>query len=114
MIEVLTEDIRDGLAQAQLRRARRKSRLRLVAGGVTVPILRLWDGGLAVEADGAPQVRGLVDVYDGGRHLCQCLIVAASEEAGEMRYEFKRATPAADAAPLDFERDPNAPRGLLT
>ena len=114
MIEVFSREVREGLALAQIRAARRKSRLRLVAGNVTVPILRLWDGGLAVEADGAPQVRGLVDIYDGARHLCQCLIVAASEDAGEMRYEFKRATPVADAAPLDFERDPDAPRALLT
>lgn len=114
MIEVFSRELRDGLMQAHLRTARRKSRLRLVAGGVTVPILRMWDGGLAVAADGAPPVRGLVDVYDGARHLCQCLIVAASEDRGEMRYDFKRATPAADAAALDFERDPLAPRGLLT
>lgn len=114
MIEMFSREVSEGMAQARLRNARRKSRLRLVAGAVTVPILRLWDGGLAVEGDGTPQVRGLVDVYDGARHLCQCLIVAASEEGGEMRYEFKRATPAADTAPLDFERDPDAPRGLLT
>jgi hypothetical protein len=114
MIEGFSRELSEGIALAQRGAARRRSRLRLVAGGLTVPILRMWDGGLAVEAEGAPQVRGLVDVYDGARHLCQCLIVAASEEAGEMHYDFKRATLAADAAPLDFERDPNAPRGLLT
>ncbi len=114
MIEMFSSEVREGMALARIRAARRKSRLRLVAGGVTVPVLRMWDGGLAVEAEGAPQVRGLVDVYDGARHLCQCLIVAASEDAGEMRYDFKRATPASDTAPLDFERDPNAPRALLT
>lgn len=114
MIEVFSRELSEGLALAQIGAARRKSRLRMIAGGVTVPILRMWNGGLAVDAKGAPQVRGLVDIHDGARHLCQCLIIAASEEGGEMRYEFKRATPASDTAPLDFERDPNAPRGLLT
>jgi hypothetical protein len=114
MIEGFSRELSEGLAQAHVGAARRKSRLRLIAGGVTLPILRMWDGGLAVEATGAPPVRGLVDIHDGARHVCQCLIVAASEEGGEMRYEFKRATPAADTAPLDFERDADAPRGLLT
>ena len=87
---------------------------------------RLWDvrvpleaqfslarpGGFALDADDAPHLRGLVDLYDGARHMSQCLIVASAEEAGEMVYEFKRETPALDAAPLDYQRDPDAPVAL--
>jgi len=54
-----------------------------------------------------------VDLYDGSRHLYQCLIVASEEEGDEMRYEFKRNTPAVDSAPLDFERGANKPVALI-
>jgi hypothetical protein len=66
-----------------------------------------------VDLQDAPQLRGLVDLYDGSRHLYQCLIVASEEEGDEMRYEFKRNTPAVDSAPLDFERDANKPVALI-
>jgi len=66
-----------------------------------------------VDLQDAPQLRGLVDLYDGSRHLYQCLIVASEEEGGEMRYEFKRNTRAVDSAPLDFERDANKPVALI-
>ncbi len=68
---------------------------------------------VSVEEENAPQLRGLVDLYDGSRHLSQCLIVASEAEGGEMRYEFKRSTAASDSAPIDFYRAPDAPVGLL-
>ena len=58
-------------------------------------------------------LRGFVDLYDGARHLYQCLIVASEEDGGQMRYEFKRSTEARDAAPLDFARDEDAPVALI-
>jgi hypothetical protein len=54
-----------------------------------------------------------VDLYDGTKHLYQCLIVASEEEAGEMRYEFKRNTRAEDKVPLDFEQAPAALIALI-
>ena len=39
-----------------------------------------------------PSLRGLVDVYDGARHIFQCLIVASTVENGEIVCEFKRST----------------------
>ena len=83
---------------------RKKSRMRVTTGDHTFTILRYWDNGFSLDADEAPQVRGLVDVYDGARHLSQCLIVASEEEAGEVVFEFKRSTAAHDHAPLDYER----------
>ena len=41
-------------------------------------------------------------------------IIASAEEGGEMQYEFKRATPVAGAAALDFVRRSDAPAGLIT
>lgn len=113
MSTYLPQDIRDDLDAARLARLKKRNRLRVLVGGDAYPVLRLWRSGFSVEAEAVPAMRGLVDVYDGPRHLYQCLIVASAEEAGEMRYEFKRNTPAEDRAPLDHARDPDAPVALL-
>jgi hypothetical protein len=113
METVLSKEIQAGLDAARLARLRKSSRLRIDVDGSVHPVLRMWKTGFAIEAENAPHLRGLVDLYDGANHLFQCLIVAADEEAGEMQYEFKRATAVAAAAALDFERAANAPAGLI-
>lgn len=114
MLEFLPQEIREGLAAAQKRDQRRKSRLRVQLGDAVFPILRFWHDGFALDADLSPgKLRGLVDVYDGSRHVFQCLIVASSLENGELVCDFKRATAVTDHAPLDFWKDPDAPQGLL-
>ncbi len=113
MLEYLPQDIRDGLETARKGEARRKSRLRLQVGEAVFPILRFWHDGFALDADLTPHLRGLVDVYDGSRHIFQCLIMASSLENGELVCEFKRSTAVTDTAPLDFWRDENAPVGFL-
>ena len=113
MSEYLPKDVREGLERARKLGLRSKSRMRVQAGDQVFTILRHWDSGFSLDLDDAPNVRGLVDVYDGGRHLSQCLIVASAEEEGEMVYEFKRATAAAKGPALDYERDLDAPVGLI-
>ena len=113
MSEYLPKDVREGLERARKHRLRKKSRLRVKVGDQTFTILRYWDEGFALDADDAPHLRGLVDVFDGARHMSQCLIVASEEEAGEMVFEFKRSTPHADTAPLDYERAEDAPVALI-
>jgi hypothetical protein len=46
--------------------------------------------------------------------LRRCLIVAAEEDSGEMRYEFKRLSEMLDEQPVDFERRQDAPVAYLT
>ena len=90
------------------------------AGGQDYPVLRRWDRGFAMAAAEAPGLRGLVDLYDGKRHVCQALVLTAREEAGERVFEFKYATPARDTAPSpdcvtpepEPERAHRAPRPL--
>lgn len=113
MYEFLPKEVRDGIELARSRELRRKSRLRLLVDGQILPIRRLWNTGVSVDASGAPHMRGLVDVYDGSRHLCQCLIIASEEAAGEMVYEFKRQTFVTDRPALDYEADETAPVGLI-
>ncbi len=114
MLEFLPKEIRDGLDIARKRQRARKSRLRVQLGEAVFPVLRLWDEGFALDAERVPHLRGLVDVYDGARHICQCLIVASTVENGELICDFKRSTPAADHPALDFWRDENAPVGYLS
>ena len=113
MSTYLSEELRAGLAAARIAGLKRVSRLQVQAGDATYPVLRLWRGGFAVEAATTPPLRGFVDLCDGTRHLYQCLIVASGADGGEMRYDFKRSTAAADRPALDFCRDPDAPAALL-
>jgi hypothetical protein len=114
MLEFLPEDIRKGLLQARDRQVRRSRRLSVHMGDAAFPVLRLWEGGFAVDSARTPRLRGLVDLYDGPRHLSQCLIVAASEEGGTTTYEFKRETRVVDHAPRDYaDERGEAPSGLL-
>ena len=92
---------------------RKSARYRIHANGQEFPVRRRWETGFSLSADSAPNLRGLVDLYDGARHVCQCLIVTSAEEAGERVFEYKRATAALDKAPLDFERAEDAPIALL-
>ncbi len=113
MSDFLPKEVREGLEMARKNALRKKNRLRVRAGDDVYPVLRFWHSGFALDADEAPHLRGLVDVYDGARHMYQALIVASSEEGGELIFEFKRNTAAVDKAPLDFYRDENAPIALL-
>ena len=70
------------------------------AGGRVWTIARLTERGFAVAADEIAPLPGLVDLYDGERHLLHCLVVRA--DGAPQSYEFKRATPAREAAPFDF------------
>jgi hypothetical protein len=113
MSEYLPREVRAGLELARKADLKKKSRINVQVGGQSFVILRHWDEGFALDKDDAPHLRGLVDIYDGARHLSRCLIVASSEDDGEMVYEYKRATPVSDSAPLDYHRDENAPVAFI-
>ena len=113
MSEYLPKEVVAGLERARKQAAVRRSRLRVKVGDQMFTILRAWDKGFALDAEDAPHLRGLVDLYDGARHLSQCLIVASEEEGGQMVYEYKWSTAAVDRAPLDYDRDENAPVALI-
>lgn len=106
------KEIQAGLDKARLDASKKSSRLRVQVDGRAWPVLRMWKTGFAVEAD-VSVLRGLVDIYDGGQHLFQCLIITSENDAGERRYEFKRATAISDHPAADFEVDKDAPFGLI-
>ena len=109
----LSKEIQAGLDAARRASLRKASRLRIDLNGRLLPVLRLWETGFAIAEEDAPNLRGLVELYDGAEHLFQCLIVASDAQHGEMHYEFKRATAVTDHAALDFEKRANAPVGLI-
>ncbi|MEL7090936.1 MAG: hypothetical protein AAFN94_04300 [Pseudomonadota bacterium] len=113
MSTFVPKEVQAGLDRARLASLKTASRLRVESGEATYPVLRNWDTGFALEAEGAPHLRGFVDLYDGAIHLFRCLIVASEEDAGEMRFDFKRMTAVSDRAALDFERAPDMPAALI-
>lgn len=113
MLESLPQSIQDELRIAHAKSAKKRQRLRVEANGESHAIVRMLPEGFVVDRGTAPNLRGLVDIYDGGRHLSQCLIVASASDGHRIQYDFKRNTSATDGAPLDFERAENAPIALL-
>jgi len=109
----LSKEILDGIKRARKLALRKKNRLRIHAGDEIYPVLALKGDGFEMESDAAPHLRGLVDLYDGARHLAQCLIIHSEPEGDIMRYEFKRRTDVTDGPAKDFVVDQNAPVALL-
>lgn len=113
MSDYFSKEMREGLAQARKLAQKKNARLRVHIGDETYPVLRVWDNGFALDAEDAPHMRGLVDLYEGSHHAAQCLVIASEEERGEMRYEYKRNTQHPDRPPLDFAREDDAPVALI-
>ena len=114
MTTFLPQEVQAGLDAARKKALKRASRLRIRVGDQSFPVLRSWTDGFALDGDTAPVLRGRVDLYEGTRLLSQCLIIASEEDGGELRFEYKRVTEAADRQPLDFYRAPDAPVALIS
>lgn len=112
-MEILPKDLVETVRAALLSEKRKRSRLRIHTGTDIWPVLRRWHGGFSLDATQVSHLRGLVDLYDGARHLSTCLIVASEIEGNELICSVKRETAVADRAALDFARDENAPAALL-
>ncbi|MEP3347302.1 MAG: hypothetical protein ABJN34_07175 [Litoreibacter sp.] len=113
MIEYLPKEIVDGLAAARLKADKKKTRLRIRSGDDLIPLVKLTGSHFTIEKDKAPRLRGLVDIFDGARHLYQALVVATSFDGDTVVFEFKRNTATASHPALDFVRDEAAPVGLI-
>lgn len=114
MSSFLPQSVQDELAAAQKQRRKREATRSAHIGDEAYPILDMTETGFSVDAEDAPRLRGLIDIYDGPRHLYQALIVASEELGDLMRYEFKRNTAASASAPVDFEQAEDRPIGLLS
>ena len=113
MNDFLPEAVKQGLEQARKTALRRSTRLCVHDGDDVYAIRRLWDGGFALDAAIAKKVRGRVEIYDGARHLYQCLIVDSADEGGERVFEFKWLHPVTDRPAVDYEQPNFVPAGLI-
>ncbi|MDG2405701.1 MAG: hypothetical protein P8M25_12310 [Paracoccaceae bacterium] len=113
MSTFIPRDVQAGLDAARNRASRDSSRLKIKTGKESFRILRLWQNGFALEDKCAPAIRGFIDIYEGERHLYQCLVIASEDLEGERHFEFKRSTLATDRPPLDFFIEETAPVALL-
>ena len=114
MNDVLPEAVRIGLEKARKSALKSKGRLCVHDGDEVYRIHKLWDGGFSIDADVGDRLRGRVEIFDGARHLYQCLIVG-SEVDGDLRvFDFKWLHAVADKAPVDFAQPDFVPSGLLT
>lgn len=104
-MEFLPREVIAALHEARQKANRSSSRLHVEVAGERWRVLRRWRGGFALDAAKATHLRGNVDLFDGSRHLAQCLIVASEVVDGELICTSKRETKVSLAAPLDFVRD---------
>ncbi len=102
MSTFLSKDVLAGIEAAQKTGLKKKNRFRVEFNKKHYPIIRFTKSGFCVEAEMAPMIRGLVDLYDRDKHLKQCLIVASKEENGVIHFDFKRKTATQKSAPKDF------------
>ncbi len=109
----LSDEVINGINRARMQALRKKNRLRLHVGEEIYPILSLSENGFEIETDAAPHLRGLVDIYDGARHLMNCLIIQSELDGDILRYEYKRHTDVALGPAKDFAVDEDAPIALL-
>ncbi|SHI84617.1 hypothetical protein [Wenxinia saemankumensis] len=113
MNDILPEAVRKGLEEARVAMLRKSNRLCVHDGDNVFRLRRIWDGGFSLDAAGAPLLRGHVALYDGPRHVADCLVIGSEEAEGERLYEYKRQTAALDRPPLDYAPDSERPAGLI-
>ncbi len=113
MNDILPEAVRQGLEQARKAALHRNDRLSVHDGEDVFRILRFWDSGMSVAAKHAGKLRGRVEIYDGARHLYQCLLENGHAEGDEMVFDFKWLNPVTASAPVDFELPEFTPAALI-
>jgi hypothetical protein len=106
-------DVMAGLQRARMKDATKKNRLRVHDGEAAYQVLKIWETGFSMPIGKAPQLRGFVDLFDGSKHLLQCLVIYSEPDGDVMNYEFKRRTVVLDQAPKDYAEDANAPVALI-
>lgn len=114
MIEMLPEAVRRGLEQARRTSLHRNDRLCVHDGDAVYRIRRFWEGGLSIDRSHSEKLRGRVEIYDGARHLYQCLIENGREEGDEIVFDFKWLHPVADQPAADFVRAPGGAPILIS
>lgn len=109
----LSAEVLAGLKKARMDDAVKKNRLRVHTGEDILPVFKLWEDGFSMLVDKAPHIRGFVELYDGSRHLLQCLVIQSEQDGDLVNFEFKRRTAVTKEPPKDYAVDENAPVALI-
>ncbi|MEJ6396938.1 hypothetical protein [Yoonia sp. 208BN28-4] len=113
MNDFLPEAVRKGLEGARKASLKLNTKLCVHDGNDVYRIVRMWDDGFALDSGVADKLRGRVEIYDGVRHLYQCLVIGSEAQGAEQVFEFKWLHPVSDRAPVDFVQDTFQPAGLI-
>ena len=114
MNDFLPVEVREGLKAARKASFKRNGRLCVHDGDDVYRIRRFWDTGLSLDIEHGDKLRGRVEIYDGARHVYQCLIINSRREGEEFIFDFKWLHPVTEQPAVDFLRPDAAPAGLLT
>lgn len=114
MNDFLPEAVRKGLEDARKAALKLNSKLCVHDGDDVYRIVRMWGDGFALESGVADKLRGRIEVFDGPRHLYQCLVINSETVGNEQVFEFKWIHPVSDHPPLDFVREGFTPAALIT
>ncbi|WP_438955480.1 hypothetical protein [Cognatiyoonia sp.] len=114
MNDFLPKEVQEGLKAARRASIKRNDKLCVHDGDDVYRIKRIWDDGLSLGAEHGDKLRGRVEIYDGARHLYQCLIVNSRREGDEYIFDFKWLNPVTNRPAADFVRPDAIPAGLIT
>jgi len=113
MSDVLPQAVQDGLKAARKAALQRNDRLCVHDGDNVYRIIGFWEDRLSLAADDADKLRGRVEIFDGAKHLYQCLIVNSRVEGDVCIFDFKWLHPVAEKPAVDFELPNFVPAGLI-
>ena len=82
--------------------------LTLESGARRFPIVAFGPDSCLIEVLDGVLPRGIVDIWDGERHMIHALIVLAAPEWPYLRCYFKRRTLSRSAPPPDFAQRPSS------
>ena len=114
MNDFLPAEVREGLKAARKASIKRNDRLCVHDGDDVYRIRRFWEEGLSLDAEHGDKLRGRVEIYDGARHLFQCLIISSRLEGEEYIFDFKWLNPVVTQPAADFVRPDAIPAGYIS
>ena len=92
MTTFLSKEVQQDLNEARSKHKRKNARYRVQFDGSMYPVLKLWDTGFSLGSEAAPQMRGLVDLFEGSNHFFRCPINASDEQDGEIKFHKHKHT----------------------
>lgn len=91
----------------------KKQRLRVKSAGREIDVVEAWADGFSIRNSGPQPGRGIVDLFDGARHIRHGLIYQTGTVGDRRIYAFKTARDPRMVQPADFARAADGPVALI-